>query len=397
MLNNRLLNAAADAGIKPGYRPWEINLVRKLNLCTLLGILNVLIALVLFPAAGYYNSIPECLAVLLVAPLVFLFNIRFGYLPALYLFLSIGCFLFFFLAARLGLASLSFLYYFPLMIGLAHMLARKELYHHLGLVLLLFVLAFVATLAIGHQTYFRVHLPAGLEQTLRYMNIGFSFFTCIGFIVVISNESITQERQLKMALHQKEVLLAELYHRSKNNLAIVSSLLNLKKNRSFTPETQSTLEECRNLVFSMSLVHNRIYNNNKFEVINLRSYMEELLPELVNSLGGPETVACTLTAADIELSFSQAVPCSLIVNELITNAFKHARLPERQLSIHLQLHQEHGYVHLEFNDNGPGREHHAGDNLSMGMDLIASLAGQLNARYSFFNNNGLHFRLQFKP
>lgn len=387
---------AAAVGVKPHYQPWEVNLVRKLNLCSLLGTFNVLIALILFPAIGYYDSVPECLVVLALTPLVFWLNVRVGYVAAIYLFTFIGCFLFFVVSARLGLATFCFLYYFPLIIGLVHMLDRRELFLHLGAALGLCVLSFFGMLFVADAGFLRADLALSVVQVLRYVNICFSFFTCIGFMIIVSTESIAQERQLKNTLHQKELLLAELFHRVKNNLAIVNSLLNLKKNNSSNPETQVTLEECRSLIYSMSLVHTRIYDNGSFHSLNLRHYLSELLPELVNSIGGRENIDYSLHSPDIQLGLNQAIPCSLIVNELITNAFKYARLPDRKLKIDVVLRHEKGSVCLELRDNGPGRKEEDMGRNSMGMDLIHSLAEQLEGEYCFANNSGLQFRLRFK-
>lgn len=396
MFNNRLLNLAAAVGVKPGYQPWEVNLVRKLNLCSLLGTFNVLIALALFPAVGYYDSIPECLVVLVLAPLVFWLNLRFGYIAATYLFTFIGCFLFFMVSARLGLSTFCFLYYFPLMIGLAHMLGRRELFLHLGFALGLCVLSFLAMLFVADKGILRSDLSPSIVHALRYINVCFSFFTCIGFMVIISTEAIAQEKQLKTTLHQKELLLAELFHRVKNNLAIVNSLLNLKKNNSSSSETQTALEECRSLIYSMSLVHTRIYDNGTFNSLNLKNYLNELMPELVNSIGGRENMDYTLSAPDLQLGLNQAIPCSLIVNELITNAFKYARLPDRKLRIDVALRNENDSIYLELRDNGPGRREEDMGRNSMGMDLIHALVEQLEGEYRFRNNSGLQFSLRFK-
>ena len=253
MIANRFLNFMANLGVKPGYQPWEINLVRKLNLCSLLGVINVLIALVLFPAIGYYDSFVECSVVLVLAPMVFWLNIRFNYIPAAYLFAFIGCFLFFCVSVKLGINSFSFLYYFPLVLGLTHMLARRELFIHLVFILTFCAVSVIGMLICCQLDLFEIVLQDTTREIIRYINICFSFFTCVGFVIIVSIESINQEKQLKTALLQKEVLLAELFHRVKNNLTIVTSLLNLKKNATTSEEAQKILEECRNLIFQWRL------------------------------------------------------------------------------------------------------------------------------------------------
>lgn len=393
---NGFLNSIASVGIKPGYKPWEKNLVRKLNLCSLLGFINVSIALVLFPAVGYTDSIPECIAVLIMAPLVFLLNVRWNYIPAAYLFTFIGCFLFFCITVKLGISSYSFLYYFPLVIGLTHMLARREVFIHLVFILTLCAFSIACTLIFCRFNTFEIPLSETLMNTIRYINICFSFFTCIGFVIIVSIESIQQEKQLNSALHQKEVLLAELFHRVKNNLSIVTSLLNLKKNSTTSLEAQMVLEECRNLIYSMALVHTKIYNSNTRDTLNFKEYLEDLLPELINSIGGAQKVEFNLDSPNLHLSLLQAVPCGLIINELITNAFKHAQLPGQKLKITITLAKEIDLVRLNLLDNGPGRREDTGTKNSLGMELIKSLADQLEGNYHFENNNGLQFNMQFR-
>ncbi|MBK7818499.1 MAG: hypothetical protein IPJ60_13890 [Sphingobacteriaceae bacterium] len=99
--------------------------------------------------------------------------------------------------------------------------------------------------------------PEALNN-LRTINLFFGLFTTLLFVVSISYESIRQENLIKGMLNEKEVLLAEVFHRVKNNMNIITSLLNLKKNASSSPEVQDALEECRNRVFSMALVHQKI-------------------------------------------------------------------------------------------------------------------------------------------
>jgi two-component sensor histidine kinase len=395
MTITRLLNFIAAIGLREDYKPWEINLVRKLNLCSLFGTLNVIIALIIFPLAGYSDSVPECLVVLALAPCVLVLNARVGYVAAAYLFSFIGCFLFFCLSIKLGIESFSFLYYFPLLIGITNMLARKELFIHLLMNLIMCVISVIGILIVGHFFPYTVFVSPNTVALLRYINIGFSFFVCIGFIIIVSLEAIKQEKQLKLALHQKEILLAELFHRVKNNLSIVTSLLNLKKNATTSVEAQHVLEDCRNLIFSMALVHTKMYNSNTADTLNFKEYLSELLPELINSIGGDQHAEFSLTATDLRLGLLQAVPCGLIINELVTNAFKHATVPGKKLQIHLKLKTEGNAVFVEVKDNGPGKPEKDQPHDSLGMDLIKSLTEQLDGVYSFKNNDGLQFNLQF--
>lgn len=389
------LNLIASVGVRVDSKPWEISLIRKLNLSSFFGSVNIIISLVIFPLVGHTASIPESLCVLCLAPFIFLLNARAHYIAAVYLFAFIGCFLFFCLSAKLGMSSFAFLYYFPLIIGLTNMLARKELAMHLFFVLLMCSLSVSSAVAFANLYGPPLVIAPALMSIIGIINIAFSFFVCIGFIIIVSLETIRQEKQLKSALHQKEILLAELFHRVKNNLSIVTSLLNLKKNSTSSIEAQKVLEDCRNLIFSMALVHTKMYNSNTADTLNFKDYLNELLPELINTIGGEENAEFSLAAPNLRLGLLQAVPCGLIINELITNAFKHAKVPGQKLKISLRLKTEDKKVFVEVKDNGPGKSEIQNTNNSLGMDLIKSLTEQLEGDYQFKNNNGLQFNLQF--
>ncbi|MCE3258839.1 MAG: signal transduction histidine kinase, partial [Bacteroidetes bacterium] len=120
-----------DLGVKKDYQPWEVFLTRKINLSSTLGFFNVAAALLVFIAIGYYDSIFECAVVLILSPLVFILNVRFGYIAAGYLFTLIGCFLFYFLSVKMGAESYALLYYMPLTLGVIQMMGRKEIVFHL--------------------------------------------------------------------------------------------------------------------------------------------------------------------------------------------------------------------------------------------------------------------------
>lgn len=389
------INSVASLGVKNGYQPWEIYLTRKLNLSSLLGFINVSAAAVIFAFFGYYDSIIEALIVLIVSPFVILFNIRFGYIQATYLFALVGIYLFFFLSVNMGARSFAFLYYFPLSIALIQMIGRKETYKHLLIIFFMILTSIAGIIYCYSHQLLQIQMSNEIQMTLRNFNIFMSFFTAVGFMFIISNEAIKQEAQLKSALQQKDVLLAELFHRVKNNLNIVTSLLNLKKNATNSQEAKNTLEECRNMVFSMAMVHTKVYNSSSIDHLNFKDYVNDLTRELINSVGGKEKVNIEITAHPITLSITHAIPCGLIINELITNSFKHACLPDRKLEVHIILKEEGDYIEFEVKDNGPGRDVTI-ENNSLGMELIRSLAEQLEANYEFRNNNGLQFNLKFK-
>lgn len=198
-------------------------------------------------------------------------------------------------------------------------------------------------------------------------------------------------------LNEKEILLAEVFHRVKNNMNIVTSLLNLKKHVSESQEVKDAIEECRERVYSMALVHQKIYNNKTIHSLDFKDYVNDLVQEAVNSIGGQDKVDVIFNTEPIDLPINYAIPCGLILNELITNSFKHAQIKNAKLKIEIGLANSNGLVTLSVKDNGPGFDF---DNVrkqnSLGMDLIKSLSDQIDAKFSTVNKNGTFSKIEFR-
>ena len=391
------LNSFGNIGVKPSYLPWEIYLTRKLNLLSLMGFLNMCIAIVVFSVFHFSNLLPECLATLILAPFVILCNLKRNYIWASYLFHIIGIFLFALLNLKMGINSYGMLLYFPILISLIQMLGRKETFKHMIIIAMMYMTSICLVLYGITRGYMLLHIDEADLLTLKIINILLSFMTAIVLITVVTKEANAQENRIKNMLHEKEVLMAEVFHRVKNNMNIVTSLLNLKKHSTDSEEVQAALEDCRNRVFSMALVHQKIYSNNSSTSLNFKDYAQDLANESVYSFGGNEKVNIMIEADEIDLSLSHAIPSGLILNELLTNSFKHGRSENKKLEIAITLHKKNDYIELMVKDNGPGMPQSGGAGKdSLGMELIRSLSEQLDGEYSFENNKGLIFNLKFR-
>ena len=236
---------------------------------------------------------------------------------------------------------------------------------------------------------------SALKDT-KLFNIILSFLSALAFNITLVMESIAQENLIKKMLKEKEVLLAEVFHRVKNNMNIVTSLLNLKKEISTSQEVKDALEDCRNRVFSMALVHQTIFNNNSILELNFKAYIESLTTEIKNSLRSNRPVEISLDAELVMLDLSNAIPCGLILNELITNSFKYAGSNDKPLVINIKLSQHNNLVELIVRDNGTGLpENWEQNSHSLGMELINSLCEQIDGTLQFKNDHGLVFNLVF--
>lgn len=394
---SRLLSRYINLGVRSSYLPWETFLARRLNYLSVIGFFNVLAALVFFLAIGEYDLVGEMIAVLVVAPFVVFLNVRKDYVWAAYLFFGIGIVLFFFMTLKMGYESYCILFYFPILISLVLLLGRRETIRHMVILMALFFASLVAVVWLATLDYMNLHLSADMLKILRPFCILMSFFSAIALIAIVTLENIRQEKRINRMLNEKEVLVAEVFHRVKNNLNIVTSLINLRKNASDSPEVHEALEDCRNRVFSMALVHQKIYSTPNVARLNFSDYVKDLAIELINALGGSEAVRCDIDASPVELHLGDAIPCGLIVNELVTNSFKYANPQQGKLAIGLRLWQEEDRICLEVRDNGENFDFALLDNQhSLGMELIRSLCEQLDARYLYTYENGCLFTMSFR-
>jgi two-component sensor histidine kinase len=390
------IDTFGDLGVKTSYNPWEISLTRKLNFLSLVGIFNVIVTLILFLSIGFTDFVTECVITLLMGPLVIVLNIRKNYLWAAYLFYGIGIALFFLLTLKMGIDSHVILYYFPILVSLIQVFGRKETLKHLVTIAFLFFISIVGIVVAYKNDHQSIAYTTDSLLRLKLVNILSAFFLTVVLICIITIENLKQETLIKNTLREKEILLAEVFHRVKNNMNIVTSLLNLKKFSSKSEEVKQALEECRERVFSMALVHQIIYSNKNITSLNFEEYIQKLAGESVNAIGGIEKVDVEFDTESIELPLFYAIPCGLILNELITNSFKHAQIPAKKLKINIAFKGVGDNLLLKFSDNGPGFSPQLFKSESLGLELIKSLVEQIDAVYNIQSLNGSVFEMTFR-
>jgi PAS domain S-box-containing protein len=203
---------------------------------------------------------------------------------------------------------------------------------------------------------------------------------------------------LASALREREVLLSEIHHRVKNNLQLLSSMLALQA-RSAGAETAHALGEGQRRIDSIALVHEQLYGSRNLSAVNLARYTEALIPELWRASGVGERVAVALELADVELGPERAIPCGLLVSELVTNALKHAFPGGRSGRLDVRLEKlPPSRLRLTVKDDGVGldREFPPRQQQSLGLDLVAIFAKQLDADIQVERDTGTCFRLTFE-
>lgn len=197
---------------------------------------------------------------------------------------------------------------------------------------------------------------------------------------------VTEAREaldsVQRALAEREVLLREIHHRVKNNLQIISSLLNLQARQLADPVLRLAFEDCRQRVVSMSLIHDQLYRHADLACINFSAYVHDLVKLQRTAYGLPANrIAAEIDIAVPPVDIAVAVPCGLIVNELFSNACKHAFPASRPGRVHIQMRVDGNAWELVVSDNGIGTPSDATDASSgLGLQLIAALVRQLHGQ-----------------
>lgn len=205
-----------------------------------------------------------------------------------------------------------------------------------------------------------------------------------------------QEKLLK-SLEEKELLLREIHHRVKNNLQVVSSLLNLQSSYIKDPQIVSTLKDSQGRVMSMSMIHEKLYRSENLSDIDVRGYIEGLVRSIMFSYQKPEQrVDVRFDVDDVKLNIDTIMPLGLIINELVTNAFKYA-FPNGDGELLVSLKRRGDRLVLRVADNGVGLPPDFSlDNLrSLGMLLVRNLTDQLDGTLEYTSGSGTEFLIEF--
>lgn len=317
-----------------------------------------------------------------------------GALITLFLFIN---FLLAFFTLNFGLEGLAFMFYFPVMLGLMFLFNDDRFSGVFNFIFSLTLITALASLSLAFMNY-TIHVEEleSLRSTSPYLNAPLSLAMTAYMVVVFMRQQRMREHSLQHMVNEKQTLLSEVHHRVKNNLAIISSLLNLQKNSVEDSAIQRALDDSRNRIYTMALIHEKLYKNQTFSSIGFRDYAESLLFEYTRS-SLKTRIRSVVDIDGISLVLGQAIPCGLILNELITNSIKHGFRDRKEGEIVLKMHKAEGKIFFDYGDNGRGVEDIIAmkEKETLGMTIIQSLSEQLNGVMHFSNENGLRFRLEF--
>jgi two-component sensor histidine kinase len=204
------------------------------------------------------------------------------------------------------------------------------------------------------------------------------------FVAVKQDNTIRkqQEEALRASLAEKEVLLREIHHRVKNNLQVVSSLLRLREDSIDDPSSKEVFSESQRQIHTISLMHEALYRSDNLARIDFAAYLDGVTRE-ITSYYGRDDVRIIMDAEGVLIAIDKVIPCGLMVNELLTNAYKHAFPPGRGGSIRIGLRLDaSGLAELAVEDDGVGLrpDFDPETQQTMGMRLVGSLAAQVGGR-----------------
>jgi PAS domain S-box-containing protein len=221
----------------------------------------------------------------------------------------------------------------------------------------------------------------------------------IEYVRDITERKEAQDK-LQSSLSEKEVLLREIHHRVKNNMQVISSLLNLQSRHISDADVLEIFKESQRRIRSMALIHEHLYQSSDLSRIEFSQYLQNLATHLFHSCQvDSDRVRLTMDTEEIFLNINTAIPCGLIVNELVSNALKHAFPDGRKGEVAIELHRVvgDGYV-LRVKDDGvgfpEGLDFRRTDTL--GMQIIITLVGQIEASIELRRENGTEFKILFQ-
>lgn len=205
-------------------------------------------------------------------------------------------------------------------------------------------------------------------------------------------------KELTSSLQEKETLLKEIHHRVKNNLALTISLIKLQQSKIDDNNTIKTLNDIQERIYTMELLHRKLYESNNLNAINIKEYIYSLVNDISSSYDYEKKVAIEFKVEEFFFDIQKAIPCALIINELVTNTYKYAFENTPKAKLYISLFKEKENYVLIVKDNGKGidKKIDVKNSQTLGLKLINSICTlQLHGKVEYISNHGAMFKITF--
>ena len=232
----------------------------------------------------------------------------------------------------------------------------------------------------------------GITRLVLFFGIGLLILSYLIYRLVQLN------KRVKQSADEKDTLLREIHHRVKNNLQVISALLTLQSSYVKDDLAVEALREGQDRVQSMALIHKDLYQHDNLKGVNTKDYLEKLIDNLVESYRiDLDQIEVETDIESLWLDVDTMIPMGLMINELISNALKHAFTYQEEGTLKIALKEVEGMLKLKISDNGQGAPHiDKEDKKSFGYSLIHSFAKKLNADINYIHDNGLTIEMDIK-
>lgn len=204
-----------------------------------------------------------------------------------------------------------------------------------------------------------------------------------------------QNNQIQKSLDEKEILLREIHHRVKNNLQVISGLLELQEELHTHPETGKLIAEAQSRIQSMALIHEMLYQTTDISQIDFQLYTEKMVEMILSGFSGDHKINKKIELKNYSFSIDTIIPLGLLLNELITNSCKYVFVPKLGDTLIITIEKNENYFILKVSDNGPGIKENNNRKNSFGLKLVNMLSRQLKGNVEYKTENGACFYIKF--
>lgn len=403
---SKLLNI----GTRPQLDFHQKREIKILNLLALVIVFGLLVGSTnIFFLGEAYPATAECIIAVCSLLVIFL-NWKQQHEAAAYTFVIVISATLVFVNQYYELSTAAYLYYFPVIfcVALLHNPNKKTVRSAIFFLIILggfFITKLLPIASLKGTTFtddqnkllflYNIYFCIILTTILVFVFISFlnnQYTELAELLKKNSSDQVTISNSLK----EKEILLAEIQHRVKNNLSVIIGLFNFQSDLTDNSETKTALREAKNRVLSIAMVHDQLHTKDNFSKINLNTYISELIQELMRSHPILSHTEISKDMEDLSLDISKTIPIGLIVNEVVTNSFKHGFKDHKKPAICIKLSTENGRANLVITDNGVGFPPLKDVNKqSLGLSLIGSLAEQIDGEAAFNNKDGAQVVINF--